>query len=549
MSRDGVQILKWPWSLFNQQDQSVPLGTSAAIVPYTGTAFLACPHGMKVTPVGGSSDLSRLSEGDVWDIHELPQVSVDSSDKSLFVHGDSGRWEVVYTGACKQFKVGDLGGNVDSSELLSVLDWWLDFDEIAELSIDKNGVVNWDSVINWLGLEEEEEGQHDPRRALIIKITEEFSRTILDNARHLRRILLRDHGPVPVHEIRQFDDKSMRWYVRQPGETLAEKAGPEQKVFSVIREETFNTLENRVFKDFLDRCIKAANRYVIQFEPDFPRSKRIQDVKKYQYLCHQAKSSPEFDEVKKPLPGVQANYVLQSDERYRKVWHWYKELLRDQDSEEEVWNWQGRLWADVCRLLVGAAVQYFSSSSHSHPEPEGFVRSSFKVSEMGRLGARLSGTWAPGPRLIGRQTKYRGVLSVVDASELRKHPIVQHCNGLGGQTYLIEEGVGPDSKNIKIVVVWTINTMASVNSFDKSMATDSAYLSLVNAQKDITDQSGLSIRMSGLILVNHQGTVPSQETVSLEQDDIEIACIDVGSDSTCWGGAVQLIAERLESWF
>ena len=254
-------------------------------------------------------------------------------------------------------------------------------------------------------------------------------------------------------------------------------------------------------------------------------------------------------DVKQPLPGVQANYVLQSDQRYRKVWQWYQKLLRDQDSEEEVWNWQGRLWADVCRLLVGTAVQYFSSGSSSYPEPEGFVRSSFKVSKMSQLGSRLSGTWGPGPRLVEQRKKYRGVLSVVDASELKQHPIVQHCNGLGGQAYLIEEGIGSESKSIKIAVVWAINSMASVDLFDKSIATESAYQSLVNAQKDITRQSGLSTPMAGLILVNHRGTSPSQEIVSFEQQDIEIACINVGSDSTCWGGAVQLIAERFESWF
>jgi len=549
MSQDGVHVLKWPWSLYNPQDESVLLSTSAAIVPYTGTAFIACPHGMQVIPVGGSSDLSRLSEGEVWDIHELPQANVDSSDKSLFIHGDGDRWEVVYKGACQRFKSGNLGDNIDSSESLAVLDWWVNFDEVEELSSSKNGVVNWDSVIEWLGLEENEEDDHEPRRALITEIAEEFSRTILNNARHLRRILLRDHGPVPVHEIRQFDDRSMRWYVRQPGETLAEKAGPEQKVYSVIREETFNTLENRVFKDFLTRCIRAATRYASQFEQDFPNSRLIRDVKKYQYLCHQARSLPELHDVKQPLPGVQANYVLQSDQRYRKVWQWYQKLLRDQDSEEEVWNWQGRLWADVCRLLVGTAVQYFSSGSSSYPEPEGFVRSSFKVSKMSRLGSRLSGTWGPGPRLVEQRKKYRGVLSVVDASELKQHPIVQHCNGLGGQAYLIEEGIGSESKSIKIAVVWAINTMASVDLFDKSIATESAYQSLVNAQKDITRQSGLSTRMAGLILVNHRGTSPSQEIVSFEQQDIEIACINVGSDSTCWGGAVQLIAERFESWF
>ena len=372
MPADGIQVLKWPWSLYNPEDQCVPLGTSASIVPYTGAALLVCPHGTQIAPLGGSSDLSQLSQGATWDIYELPQSNVDVSDSSVFVYGEKSHWEIRYTEACHRFEVNSEGIEVETAQSLAVLDWWANFDDVKQLANSRNGYVTWDSVVTWLGLEEEEEDDTEPRRALISDIAERFSRTILENARHLRRILLRDHGLVPVHEIRQFDDRSMRWYVRQPGETLAEKAGPEQQIYSVIREETFDTLENRVFKDFLTRSIKAANRYVSQFEVEFPNSSRVREVKKYQYLCHQSRALPDFERVKKPLPGVQANYVLQSDERYRKVWIWYQKLLRDQDSEEEVWNWQGRLWADVCRLLMGAAIHYFSPGSSNYPEPRAF---------------------------------------------------------------------------------------------------------------------------------------------------------------------------------
>ena len=140
-------------------------------------------------------------------------------------------------------------------------------------------------------------------------------------------------------------------------------------------------------------------------------------------------------------------------------------------------------------------------------------------------------------------------MSVVDATEVRDHPIVRYCDGLGGQAYLIQEKVGTDTGKIRIAVMWTVNTLATFNEVDVPAASNSALRALRNAQEVLSSKTRLSVQLSGLVLTNHQGTNPSQEALHYEQNDVAISYIDIGSDESCWSGAVQLIAERLESWF
>ncbi len=178
---------------------------------------------------------------------------------------------------------------------------------------------------------------------------------------------------------------------------------------SVVRCETFDTLENRILKDFLWRCTRACARYLRRFQRDYPNSERVLLIQRYLRSCEQALTLPEFELIQKPRPGALPNYVLQNDARYRDVWRWYQKLLRNQDSEEQIWNWQGRLWADVRRLLLGAAFQLQQKSGRS------VTRAPLFVEEQGRLGSRLGEHWAPGPFLVRRKDGAERVLSIVDA--------------------------------------------------------------------------------------------------------------------------------------
>ena len=50
------------------------------------------------------------------------------------------------------------------------------------------------------------------------------------------------------------------------------------------------------------------------------------------------------------------NYVLTSDQRYRRIWDAYQALLRRQNDVDEAWTWQGRLWGDLVTMAVLTAL-------------------------------------------------------------------------------------------------------------------------------------------------------------------------------------------------
>lgn len=63
---------------------------------------------------------------------------------------------------------------------------------------------------------------------------------------------------------------------------------------------------------------------------------------------------PHLEEVGSAGHGIRPNYVLQNDSRYREIWKYYLRLLRQEDEQDRLWDWQARTWADVARLLVCA---------------------------------------------------------------------------------------------------------------------------------------------------------------------------------------------------
>ena len=64
-------------------------------------------------------------------------------------------------------------------------------------------------------------------------------------------------------------------------------------------------------------------------------------------MCFGLIRYPLFEGLQKPVPGTPPNYVLRNDFRYREVWRNYVRLIRREDEEDRLWDWQSRTWADV----------------------------------------------------------------------------------------------------------------------------------------------------------------------------------------------------------
>jgi hypothetical protein len=506
---------------------------------------------MRVLPAGGSSDLARLARTPEWDLYELPQGRGGSAESALEIQGYAGReyvrWLIGLEGARTRFEKSTDREHRESTESIAVFDWWNAFDDLLALGDDPDGAINWGKVVGWLGQQSE---WHEPRRALIVEIAERLGSSIGHRARHLRRILLRHRDVVPVRRIQHLDQECLRWYIRQPGESLAEKAGHRQEIMSVVRRETFDTLENRVLKDFLRRCVRESGRYSRRFQKDFPNSERVLLVKRFAVSCKEALRFPEFDDVRRPRPDAQANYVLQSDARYREVWHWYQKLLRNQDSEEQIWNWQGRLWADVCRLLVGASCQVLiASASDRSKAPLSSSTAPFYVEPKGALGSRLADSWAPGPFVIRQGPNGRSVLSIIDSDESEEHEFIANLSGLGGHAYVLMESVDRP-ENRRLLVIWAINAMASNLDSEPEEASASAARALSRMRRQLSAEIGPLERLDGLILMSRLGDQNESLSSFSRGDDVEsqVSVNVIGSEPKCWDDGVLEIAAGLEQW-
>lgn len=212
-------------------------------------------------------------------------------------------------------------------------------------------------------------------RALICEIAEEMVPVIDVIVKQPRKVLQRFHTQVGLDRLQEMDVTSLMDYARRPGETALLKAGDRQRLMAVVREETANTLENRVVKDFCRRARKAAELYVKECcskctkkcNPDARDvrglccSKRVRTVESFVRRCDQWLMASEFSHVGTlPIPCRIPNYALLQNVRYVKVWDYYQRLLRQEDVRDQTWCWKRQSWTDYVRILMMQVMSDFS---------------------------------------------------------------------------------------------------------------------------------------------------------------------------------------------
>jgi hypothetical protein len=208
----------------------------------------------------------------------------------------------------------------------------------------------------------------EPAMALIVRHAQEMRRHVVELVERPRRVLRRERRLQALDRIQEMDSQCLTWYVRRPGKTAAQKAGPRQQLLAVVRRETIDTLENRVLKDFLRRTTVEAERY-LGANRLLSASKRYGFVRRYGNTVRRLHAAPDLEEVR-PLAGVPTpNYVLQHDRRYRRLWGAYLELVRRQDVLDEAWSWQRRLWADAVTIAVASVLDVAPGVRVLHEAP------------------------------------------------------------------------------------------------------------------------------------------------------------------------------------
>lgn len=323
---------------------------------------------------------------------------------------------LLQPGALPRTPLGGEGAG-DEHSLAWLIHWMTHtLQELAQDSRDEDAVHfrglvrrDWSSITSQVL----NPGLSEPRMELIIRIAQDdVLQKVLSQVAHQPRLVLkRIRDQVAVGRIQELDAACIRDYARRPGRTTVEKAGSRQKLLAVKRQTSADTLENRVARwcyaeiaDYGAEWLAMNGRYAASASARFKLVRRLRE------RARSWANSESLQEV--PYGGlshpVAANYPLQLETRYRRIYKTYLELCRRNKFEEDAWTWRRRLWADMVRLLLGSALFQLCEDKLSANG-----QSDVYFNEGPERGTWLNPGSSPGPFLIGK-----GWISVIDANDL-----------------------------------------------------------------------------------------------------------------------------------
>ncbi len=229
----------------------------------------------------------------------------------------------------------------------------------------------WDRVIErWW----ENDSKLRPTFDVIVKHAQTLDRIVVEVLQHLSRALVRTHRMTPVSRIQEMDRRSVLWLVRQPGDTIEERAGPMQRLLAPTRLQSVDTPENRVLRALAHQSRSVARSYIHRSRAA-EGSSGLAAVQHYERVCRRVDRTLQERDVGLATPGLPPNHVLQHNVRYRWIWRAWQEILRRQRIQDEMWRWQARSWEELCVIalvLVCAALPsarlVAGSPIHFHPE-------------------------------------------------------------------------------------------------------------------------------------------------------------------------------------
>ncbi len=195
-----------------------------------------------------------------------------------------------------------------------------------------------------------------PEMDIIVRHARKLPRLLDPLGRNPRRILRRSSRQVPLDRVQELDRKAMAWLARQPGETIAERAGDRQRIEAVTRLENFNTLENRVLASYVQLAQRVARDYRAQYKGG-DASGRVRSVRLFGQRCGSLARDLRARGVQVLTTGVVPNFVLQNNRNYHAVWEAWGALLHRERVLDELWRWQARSWEEFCALVVVVALQ------------------------------------------------------------------------------------------------------------------------------------------------------------------------------------------------
>ena len=264
---------------------------------------------------------------------------------------------------------------------------------------------------------------------------------------------------------------------------------------------------------------------------------------------------PDLEEVPMAGAGVRPNYVLQNDLRYRNIWTWYRRLLRQEEDEDRLWDWQARTWADIVRLLVNLAIvrlDYESKNQETTQRNGICIRerfgSSLHVIREQVLGCRTRRGSEPGPYVIERITNGKkrpiAILEVVHPDEAQEHDLVQNLGRTGGHIYLVVRPLDNSLKRNHVLIVWAVNSAGSNLKMPWEDISKSAGEALVFHSNVLSGTRIQNLpRLQGLAVLSSLSD--SDKDLNVVKEDSDSPVVIIPSDPCMWHNGIEFLATLL----
>lgn len=202
---------------------------------------------------------------------------------------------------------------------------------------------------------ERAENEDDPRMAEIVRQSQDVLPPLKALEPRIRRVLRRTRELTSLDRVQEMDRASMRWLVRQPGRTIAERAGTRQRILATVRRENFDTPENRVLHSYCRLAFQVAREWM-QEHPRARHSRRYAQVEHFGRFCKTFAQMLADLEVSTTDAGVVPNYVLMQDPSYNAIYEAWRRLLEEDKVLDDLWAWQAETWTDFSVLSVVLAL-------------------------------------------------------------------------------------------------------------------------------------------------------------------------------------------------
>ena len=163
---------------------------------------------------------------------------------------------------------------------------------------------------------------------------------------------------LPISRVKELDSSCIRFLIKQPGDTIQEKtAANDFKMMGIARVEKYDLLENRVLKDFVIRAIRECNSYIKEFQSDSEllKSERVRKVKTLSFILESITKTPIWQMISRQQTLPTPNYVLQNEQRYKRIWKHYLFLIRKERQLEAAFKFQDNTFRDISELFLQAA--------------------------------------------------------------------------------------------------------------------------------------------------------------------------------------------------